>query len=475
MGSSGLRLPFLVCFIFLWISCKAYEGGVCDEPQTSMFCSCDTRYSETSVTCFITNNMSPYDEVWRSLSDVENVNTLKLQSMLPMRLNFVPIDSLKYMKTLKSLSIQQGNLGVLKEHSVTDLKELRELVLESSEITGLEANAISNLPKLKKLSLSENLLQEVLAESLTGLEDLEHLFLDRNNISRVEGCAFCDLQSLKELELWGNQITDLTEYMFRGLRYLKRLDLYKNQIRILNDKIFHSMPKLVEIDLKDNLISHIAPNAFQGLEKLQMLMLNSNKIKMLPDQIFKPLPNLRSVDMYNNELETLQVEVVENMANVKDEHFSFSFKENPIKCDCTLKWVKSYLNLTKSHQFSRELRDLQCRSDGENQTQQIVHLLEMDCSKPTTPKQKSMMTISRSVTQPANLVPYEIHGRKNQTKKMAVVTESPDMQDSESMEEMAVEKELDEDNGSLTLASDWRLILFVTLWNLFLVRIRKVS
>ncbi|GFT66297.1 retrovirus-related Pol polyprotein from transposon 17.6 [Nephila pilipes] len=475
MGSSGLRLPFLVCFIFLWISCKAYEGGICDEPQTSIYCTCDTRYRETSINCFVTSNMSTYDEVWRSISDVENVITLKLHSMLPMRLNFIPIDSLRHMKTLKSLSIQQGNLGVLEAYAVTDLKELRELVLDGSEITSLEANSIANLPKLKKLSLSENLLQEVLAESLSGLEDLEHLFLDRNNISRVEGCAFCDLQSLKELELWGNQITDLTEYMFRGLRYLKRLDLYKNQIRILNDKIFHSMPKLVEIDLKDNLISHIAPNAFQGLEKLQMLMLNSNKIKMLPDQVFKPLPNLRSVDMYNNELETLQVEVVENMANVKEEHFSFSFKENPINCDCTLQWVKSYLELTKSHQFSRELRDLQCKPDGENQTLQTVHLLKLDCDKSTITKQKSMMTSSRSVTQPANLVPYEIHGRKNQTKKMTIVTDAPDLQDSEPVEELAeeIESRNGEDNGALILASDWRLSVFVTLWTLFLVRIRK--
>ncbi|GFS30850.1 connectin, partial [Trichonephila inaurata madagascariensis] len=147
---------------------------------------------------------------------------------------------------------------------------------------------------------------------------------------------------------------------------------------------------------------------------------------------------------------------------------------NPIKCDCTLKWVKSYLNLTKSHQFSRELKDLQCIPDGENQTLQTAHLLEMDCKKSTPPKQKSMVTISRSVTQPANLVPYEIHGRKNQTKKMAAVTDAPDMQDSESVEEMAEEIERnDEDNGSLIISSDWRLTVFVTLWTLILVRIRK--
>ncbi|XP_055940087.1 connectin-like [Argiope bruennichi] len=476
MGSDG-HLKFLVSllFTFTWLVCKAYEGGICDEPQTSIFCTCDTRYRETTVVCFVTNNISRHDEVWGSLGDVENVVSLKLHSMLPMRLNYIPTDSLNHMNTLKSLSIQQGNLGVLQSYAISNMKELRELVLDGSEITELEPNAISNLPKLKKLSLSENLLQEVLSETLTGLADLEQLFLDRNNISRVEACAFCDLHSLKELELWGNQITDLTEYMFRGLRYLKRLDLYKNQIRILNDKIFHSMVKLVEIDLKDNLISHIAPNAFQGLEKLQILMLNSNKIKVLPDQIFKPLPSLRSVDMYNNELETLQYEVVENMANAKDQHFSFSFRENPIICDCRLKWVKSYMKMVKSHQFSRELRDFQCKPDGENETLQSVHLMEMECDKFTTMKQKNLITTSRSVTQPVNLVPYEIHGRINKTRKTAVVTEDVSVvQDSEA-EEMAEEME-DKDskpNRSAILTGDVRIITFVTLWTLSLVRKRK--
>ncbi|GBL86213.1 Connectin [Araneus ventricosus] len=477
MGSEGQNLKFLACFIFTftWLVCKAYEGGICDEPQTFIFCTCDSRYRETTVVCFVTNNISRHDEVWGSLSDVENVVSLKLHSMLPMRLNYIPTDSLKHMDSLKSLSIQQGNLGVLQRYAVSNMKELRELVLDGSEITELEPNSISNLPKLKKLSLSENLLQEVLSETLTGLAELEQLFLDRNNISRVEACAFCDLHSLKELELWGNQITDLTEYMFRGLRYLKRLDLYKNQIRILNDKIFHSMGKLVEIDLKDNLISHIAPNAFQGLEKLQMLMLNSNKIKVLPDQVFKPLPSLRSVDMYNNELETLQVEVVENMANAKDEHFSFSFRENPIMCDCRLQWVKSHMKMVKSHQFSRELRDLQCKPDGENETLQTVHLMKMECEKFTTIKQKNLITTSRSVTQPVNLVPYEIHGRKNKTQKTAVVTEDVSVvQDSEA-EELAEEMEdsNSKHNTSMTLTGDIRIITLVTLWTLFLVRKRK--
>ncbi|GFV46415.1 connectin [Trichonephila clavipes] len=94
----------------------------------------------------------------------------------------------------------------------------------------------------------------------------------------------------------------------------------------------------------------------------------------------------------------------------------------------------------------------------------------MDCKKSTPPKQKSMVTISRSVTQPANLVPYEIHGRKNQTKKMATVTDAPDMQDSESVEEMAeeIERNDGEDNSCLALSSDWRLTVFVTLCTLIL-------
>lgn len=144
-------------------------------------------------------------------------------------------------------------------------------------------------------------------------------------------------------------------------------------------------------------------------------------------------------------------------------------------CDCRLQWVESYMKMVKSHQFSRELRDLQCKSDGENETLQTVHLMKMECDKFTTVKQRNLITTSRSVTQPVNLVPYEIHGRRNKTRKTAVMTEDTTVvQDSEA-EELADEME-DSDsksNRSVAAAGDICLITFVTLWTLFLVRKRE--
>ncbi|GIY09749.1 connectin [Caerostris extrusa] len=153
------------------------------------------------------------------------------------------------------------------------------------------------------------------------------------------------------------------------------------------------------------------------------------------------------------------------------------FSENPFRCDCSLHWVKTYIKTAKSHQFTKELKELRCKPDGEDQTLQEVHLMKTDCDKFMTAKQKTQITTSRSVTQPVNLVPYEIHGRKNKTRQTAaVVTEDLSVvQDSEEREEMV--EEMEKNHGTpdhaATLISDVRVVVFVALWTLFSVRWRN--
>ncbi|XP_035223056.1 leucine-rich repeat neuronal protein 1-like [Stegodyphus dumicola] len=413
------KRPQLLLWLFTFLSLilrSRTHTDLCDQVQPPVYCTCDVISRENTATCYIISRIQTDDSFWTSFeySDVVSLNFRSYGDAV--HLTFIPSDAVQKMSYLRTLSITEASLGTLKSNAIADLKSLRDLELERNEITGLERDAITRLPKLKKLALSENSLQELLAESLTELLELEQLFLDRNNISRIESCAFCELQNLKELELWGNQITDLTEYTFRGLRYLKRLDLYKNQIQILNDKIFQSMPNLLEIDLKNNLIHYISRTAFAGLDKLQRLMLNSNKIKMLHDEVFKPLSSLRSVDLYNNELELIQVQVVENMANAKEEQFSFTLKENPFKCDCGLLWVKIYMKEVKSPLFLRELKEMQCSNTEEkNSTLEIVHLLDLECSEiSSTTKSRSMVTTSRSSIETTKQVPVQLQ-KSNKT------------------------------------------------------------
>lgn len=190
----------------------------------------------------------------------------------------------------------------------------------------------------------------------------------------------------------------------------------------------------------------------------------------------------------------------------------FFLTDNPIKCDCRLQWVKTYIHLNKSHQFTKELQDLRCRPDGENQTLEVVHLLQ--CSG-TTEDHHSMATndhvpgttkdhvfgitmdhgsanakdhgsgttkenvpettkdhVPASIEKASSLVPYGIQSERKNKTRTVVEMMMPEIQDAETMEQ-------DNDNGDgspsgcMALVGDARLVFLVTLVVGFLVRKRK--
>ncbi|KAG8187865.1 hypothetical protein JTE90_002411 [Oedothorax gibbosus] len=189
---------------------------------------------------------------------------------------------------------------------------------------------------------------------------------------------------------------------------------------------------------------------------------------------------------------------------------------NPIKCDCRLRWVKTYLHLNKSHQFSRELKELRCRNDGDNQTLHIVHQLKMDCnatedlgssiiednesrtnmdhdssstkdrksrpmkdpdSEPTTDPEARTAHVPAAISFEKSSTSSGSYN-KNKT-RLGSVVEVPDVQDSEAMDEdfggSSVEANGRQGSNSISgiLRGDARLVLLMTFVSYFLVRKRK--
>lgn len=182
-----------------------------------------------------------------------------------------------------------------------------------------------------------------------------------------------------------------------------------------------------------------------------------------------------------------------------------SSTENPIRCDCRLQWVKTYLHLNKSHQFTRELQDLRCRPDGENQTLQLAHLLKIEpCSDsedhttkdhhvpviikdqgpgttkdhvPRTTKDHELGTtkdrdlgttndrVPAAMEKVSSLIPYGVQSERRNNSR-TVVEMGHEIQDSEAID--------DDGNGPpsgcIALVGDARLVLLVTLMASLLVR-----
>ncbi|XP_076304056.1 uncharacterized protein LOC143222069 [Tachypleus tridentatus] len=343
----------------------------------SMYCSCDLDGVDEArrISCFVIGPLKRDDDVWKGFARQSRLTSLTVTSQPASSfLEFVPIEAFLRTPRLEELNIKQCSISELPTNSFVHLEHLSRIDLENDEIRNLRKHAVSHLPRLTSIVISDNIIEELRAEAFYDLPRLTFLMLDRNNISWINDNFFVHLSNLMELELWHNKIRHLTPYTFNGLKNLRRLDLYKNRLLKLDNHVFSGAPRLHELDLKENRISEIAPNAFHGLLSLTSLHLNRNRLRTLPAHAFNGAPNVMMLELSNNKLETIQRNVIEDLSRATDDHFIMYFRNNQLKCDCRLNWVKEYASLAKYLIFKKELHQMQCTQENNREVMRVLDI-----------------------------------------------------------------------------------------------------
>ena len=145
--------------------------------------------------------------------------------------------------------------------------------------------------------------------------------------------------SAKEIKLMKNMINHVPGGAFKHIKNLNRIDLSSNSISTIDEKAFEGLHELTQICLYSNSIQELPPRLFKGLKKLQILLLNSNLISCLPEVIFADVESFSLLSLYRNNLQSF----TNNTIRVK-ETGHIHLGENPLICDCNLKWIKSTKN-----------------------------------------------------------------------------------------------------------------------------------
>lgn len=217
-------------------------------------------------------------------------------------------------KNTRVLHLQENNIQTISKAALAQLTQLEELHLDDNSIStvGVEEGAFREAVSLKLLFLTKNHLSSV----PIGLpEDLKELRLDENRIAVIAEEAFQNVTRLQRLLLDGNLLTDegIAPGTFQDLGNLRELALARNSLTFPPPLL--PSQSLVKLSLQENQIDQIPVAAFAGLNRLEKLDISSNQLQSLTQGVFDGLSSLRHLMVRNN----------------------------PWRCDCSVKWVVVWL------------------------------------------------------------------------------------------------------------------------------------
>ena len=364
-------------------------------------------------------------------------------------LNQIPIDAITGLKQLKKLNLAQNQIynidisifymfskslqildlsyNLIKTVKGVDKKEnssLKTLYLQNNELKWADfMNIIKNLLNLVEINVDFNKLNDIPADN------------DAYSDALLSYEQTTTLDNLKEVSLQGNNLNDyvLTKFMTNKimLQNLTHINLARNKLLSIPEQFFTKLNlfNLKMLTLDRNLNLNLLKTTFNGLENsLETLSMNQIGFNFNSIEILNSLKNLKylkvngnvqsdstlsmtrfdvnliafdaqnsnllsipkficdsntiqEIDLSYNKLKTIPETCLEN----KNSLIKLNLNSNPLKCDCKLNYLKSWLdNKYKANSTSQQDSTL------------FELLFDWRCSEPLSLKDKNFINLSKN-------------------------------------------------------------------------------
>ncbi|KAK1698278.1 hypothetical protein QYE76_014975 [Lolium multiflorum] len=215
--------------------------------------------------------------------DVTSLKSLTLQDYNNIK-GMTP-ETLEHMCNLKSLRLDSNNIGmditkVLQKIPICSWKNLQELSLMDSNITGTTLQFVSNLTSIRILEFSFTKLSGSVPVEIGKLTNLNYLNLGYNNLSGV-----------------------ISEDHFSGLVHLKIIDLSHNNLELVIDSRWAPPFNLDSAFFKFCHLGPQFPKWLQGQQSINHLDISSTGlISRIPDWFWTAFSDARLLDTSLNQL-----------------------------------------------------------------------------------------------------------------------------------------------------------------------------
>ncbi|KRT86001.1 hypothetical protein AMK59_2619 [Oryctes borbonicus] len=203
---------------------------------------------------------------------------------------------------------------------------LKTITLQNHNLGELAPGFILNAPKLQEIYASNNFIKSIKRGVFNGM-NLTRLLMNSNRIYRIEEGALANM-NIARLDLANNQLTRIRSDWFENV-FINELDLSYNKITTIEKNVFDRISNLTTLNLNYNSISFIPIGSFSNQQDLKKLYLAGNELKEVD---FLDI-TLDALDVGFNQISYLPFK---NWTKIND----IMIYPNPWDCKCLLEFWK---------------------------------------------------------------------------------------------------------------------------------------
>lgn len=166
----------------------------------------------------------------------------------------------KMFPKLQSVYISKTEISKISADQLLDMNNLKSLTLSNSFIDVIKTGTFKYTPNLTNLNLESNHIKKINLKAFNGLTKLSTIILKNNYIKFLKPGTLSFAQSVNytsmtQINLEGNRIKKIPDDLFSGIRAIKTLNLRNNYITEIGEKAFHNVNMIFELDLSKNFLT----------------------------------------------------------------------------------------------------------------------------------------------------------------------------------------------------------------------------